>query len=169
MLTTDVGGEETRSDREPAYISARQEVVRADVFLFARGPVGDSRQEEEIRRDDEDVDDAEIAHGFQSVREKMPSPSSSGYREESEAFGFHPLPVPCTRHQVPGTRYQVPGTRCSSLDTVHHTSHIRDHGSGGWECPALSPGESVYHLHGVDGARGRFRGARAATTQYLIA
>ena len=92
MLTSDVGCEETGPDREPTHIPARKEVIRAHVFLFARGPVGYPRQQDEIRRDHEDVDDAEVAHGFQSVGEKWPSSFAmlrdllSGVRQESGAF-----------------------------------------------------------------------------------
>ena len=94
MLATDVGSEQAGSDREPAHISARQKEVGAHILLAARGPVGDSRQQNEIRRDHEDVDDAEVAHGVRSVREKWtselfvsyPPRPLGGDREESGAF-----------------------------------------------------------------------------------
>ena len=73
MFASDVGGEQAGPDREPTHISAREKEVRAHVFLFARGPVGDPRQDEEISRDNEDIDDVEVAHGIQSVRENWQS------------------------------------------------------------------------------------------------
>ena len=116
VLAPDVGSEEAGSDRQPTHIPAREKEVRAHVFLFARGPVGDPRQHEEVRDDHEDVDDAEVAHGVRSVREKKPSslPLRSAAhpkrrREESGAFFSWPLPVTYLyRYPLPATCYRLP-------------------------------------------------------------
>src|SRR3954465_4689100 len=67
MLAADVGREEARSYRKPTHISARQKEVRAYVLLFLGRPVRNGRQNEEVRRDNYDVDETEVAHGVRSV------------------------------------------------------------------------------------------------------
>ena len=53
MLASDVRREQARAYREPTHISAREEVVRADVLFAARRPVADPEQNDEVARDDD--------------------------------------------------------------------------------------------------------------------
>src|SRR5207253_5895020 len=69
VLATDIRSKQTRTDRQPTHISARQEEVGADVLLPFCGPPGDCRQEEEVPADNDDVDDTKVAHGVRSVAE----------------------------------------------------------------------------------------------------
>src|SRR5438552_10109117 len=63
MLAADVRREETRSYGQPTHISTGKKVVGADVLLAPCSPVSDQRDDEEVSRDDDDVDELKLFHG----------------------------------------------------------------------------------------------------------
>src|SRR5258706_9154583 len=148
MLASDVGSEEAGSNRQPTYISTREEVIRADVFLFTRRPVGDPRQDEEIRGNDENVDGAEVAHGVSSVREKCTA-------EPFLRYAPRPLRAEFAKNlwHLQAARYdpaQMPGTKLLRLT-----------GHGANPTFATTPREGM-HDHRNHSARSRQTRGRSA-------